>query len=220
MGRQRSGGSRDGWRNKLYDVFFEVADLNRQFEKQWSQLQNERSEKLKTTRSPHRRNEVVSRFNQGVAQLNQWFEQRLIDINKRYTPVPHNPLAYSYLTLDTPVSDSENFREYLHFHRHGESLQASATKNAQGDSKSLDRLYRTEKDFRILAFGKGKIQPFPEDVVHRQLLQSVISYERERLTAEELAQCFDKYCACEKENHEPDTLRKMRGRFERELKSK
>ena len=220
MGRQRRGGSQDGWRSKLYAVFFELADLNRQFEKQWTQLQKECSEKLKSTRSPQRRNEVVSRFNQEATQLIQWVEQKLIDTNERYKPVPHNPLAYSYFTLDSPISDSEGLRQYLHFHRHGESLQASERKDAQGDIGSWDKVARTEKDFRILAFGKGKIQPFQEDIVHRQLLQLVVSYESERLTAEELAQCFDKYCACDKENHEPDTLRKMRVRFERDLKAK
>ena len=56
-------------------------------------------------------------------------------------------------------------------------------------------------------------------MVHRQLLELVTCYEHKRLTAEELAQCFDKYCGCEKENHDADALRKMRDRFEVELRA-
>jgi len=131
--------------------------------------------------------------------------------------MPYNPIAYSYFTLEPPMTDSEGIREYLHFHRHGESLRVTESKDAQGDIKAWDKIARTEKDFRILAFKKGPITPFQEDVVHRQLLQLVICFESERLTAEELVQCFDKFCACGKENHDADALRKMRDRFEAEL---
>jgi hypothetical protein len=95
----------------------------------------------------------------------------------------------------------------------------TATKDAQGDLDAWDKISRTERDFRVLAFGKGPMAPFQEDVVHRQLLQLVICYERERLTADELAQCFDEYCACGKESHDADALRKMRDRYEAELKA-
>ena len=53
----------------------------------------------------------------------------------------------------------------------------------------------------------------------------VISFESERLTAEELAECFDKYCACrnrkkkKKKAHDMDSLRKMRDRVEAELRA-
>ena len=147
------------------------------------------------------------------------YEEKLVDINRRHTPIPYNPIAYSYFTLDPPIPDLEGIREYIHFHRHGESLRATETKDAQGDLDAWDKISRTEKDFRVLAFGKGAIAPFQEDVVHRQLLQLVICYDRERLTADELAQCFDKYCACGRPNHDADALRKMRDRFEAELKA-
>ena len=127
-------------------------------------------------------------------------------------------MAYSYLTLDPPVSDSQGIREYVHFHRHGEALHTTEKRDAQGDIKAWDKIARTERDVRILSFGKGAIKPFQEDVVHRPLLQLVICYEREQLTAEELARCFDRYCACGN-NHETDALRKMRHRFVAELKA-
>lgn len=222
MGRRRKNPAQSGWRNKLHSVFFELSDLNQKFEKRWAQLQSEGKQELKATgptASPKVRNEIVARFGKGTAQLERWFEEKLVDINKRYKPIPYNPLAYGYFTLDSPISDSEGLRQYLHFHRHGESLEVTEAKDTQGDIEAWDKIARTERDLRILAYGKGPVTPFQGDAVHRQLLQLVICYESERLTADELAECFDKYCACGKKSHGADSLRKMRDRFEAELKS-
>lgn len=227
MGRQRKNPPKDGWKKKLHAVFFELAELNREFEKRWAQLKDGWRRELQAAGSAagpaeiiRLQDKIAARVSKDGGQLDQWFEQQLIDINKRYTPMPYNPIAYSYFTLDPPITDSEGLREYLHFHRHGEALRVTESKDAQGDIKAWDKIARTERDFRILAFHKGPITPFQEDVVHRQLLQLVICFESERLTAEELVLCFDEYCACGKENHETDALRKMRDRFEAELRAR
>ena len=221
MARRRNNPQPDSWKKKLQPVFFEIANLNQQFEKRWAELQKQAKRELEAAGSkiPELQKELSARFFGEVGKLDRWFEEHLVDINRRHAPVPYNAIAYNYLTLDPPVSDSEGIREYLHFHRHGEALRVTQTKDAQGDLDAWDKISRTERDTRILAFGKGPIAPFQEDVVHRQLLQIVICYESERLTAEELAQCFDKYCACGKQNHDADALRKMRDRFEAELQT-
>jgi hypothetical protein len=221
VGRPRKNPQQDGWRKKLQPVFFELAEVNREFEKRWAQLQTECRRELDAAgpKQTELQKEISARFLSERSRLDRWSEERLVDINGRYTPVPHNPIAYSYLTLDPPITDSEGIKEYLHFHRHGEALRVTETKDAQGDLNAWDKISRTERDVRILAFGKGPIAPFQEDVVHRQLLQLVICYETERLSGEELAECFDKYCACEKEDHDADALRKMRDRFEAELRA-
>jgi hypothetical protein len=211
VGRHRKNPSQDDWKKKLYPVFFELADLNREFEKRLAALQRQWKPKLQRN--------AMARFVRDRNQLEHWSEEQLADIDRRHKPISYNPLAYSYLTLDPPVSDSQGIREYVHFRRHGEALQVTKKKDALGDIKAWDKIARTERDVRILSFGKGPIKPFQEDPLHRQLLQLVICYEREQLTAEELAQCFDRYCACGKTNHETDALRKMRHRFEAELKA-
>jgi hypothetical protein len=221
MGRARETGGQDGWRDKLHAVFFELAKVNEEFERRWSQLQIECGQQLEAAGSdvsPDVRKEIVTRFTKERDRLETWVEEKLVGINKRFTPIPYNPVAYGYFTLDPSTSDSQGLREYIHFHRHGESLEVTEAKDAGEDIKAWDKIARTEKDLRILAFGKGPIAPFKEDTIQRQLLQLVICYERERLTAEELAECFDNYCACGRENHEADSLRKMRDRFEAELR--
>jgi hypothetical protein len=200
-------------------VFFELADLNYEFEDRWAELQEKWRELRATAEKGDEESKpgFTERVQMDVLQLGRWFEGQLIDINRRHTPIQYNPIAYSYFTLDQPMSDSEGVRQYVHFHRHGESLQTTQAKDSQGDIDSWDKIARTEKDFRLLAYGKGPIKPFAEDVVHRQLLQLVICYESERLGPDELAECFDEYCSCEKESHDADALRKMRARFEAEL---
>jgi hypothetical protein len=219
VGRHRNKPQRDGWKKKLHSVFFELAELNQEFERRWAKMQDAWKREREAARKADASKKITARVAKETSQLEKWYEEKLADINRRHTPIPYNPIAYSYFTLDPPISDLEGIRDYLHFHRHGESLRATETKDAQGDLDAWDKISRTERDFRILAFGKGTITPFQEDAVHRQLLQLVICYEHERLTAEELAQCFDKYCACGKENHDTDALRKMRDRFEVELRA-
>jgi hypothetical protein len=222
VGRPRNNPKRDGWKKKLHTVFFELADVNREFERRWATMQAGWKRKRKAAGKANAtdvRNKLAERVAREKSQLEKWYDEKLVDIDRRHTPISYNPIAYNYLSLERPLPDSEGIREYMHFHRHGEALRITETKDAQGDLKAWDKISRTEKDLRILAFGKGPIAPFQEDVVHRQLLQLVICYERERLTADELAQCFDKYCACGKENHDADALRKMRDRYEAELKA-
>jgi hypothetical protein len=214
VGRDRNNPQQDDWKKKLQPVFGELAALNREFEERWAQTQENWKRELGGTGQTQ--NGFAALMARDKTALEQWFEERLVDINNRYAPLQYNPTAYNYLTLNRPVPDSQGILEYLHFHRHGESLRVSETKDAKGDLDAYDKIARTGRDARILSFGKGPIKPFQEDTVHRQLMQLVICYERERLSAEELTQCFDEYCACG-DDHDADALRKMRQRFEAEL---
>jgi hypothetical protein len=218
MGRDRRNTQENDWKKKLQPLFSELAELNREFEQRWAQMQENWRRELGGPDSAPTQNDLAALIARDKAALEQWFEKRLVEINNRYRPIQYNPIAYSYLTLDPPTPDSEGIVEYLHFHRHGESLSATQTKDAKGDLDAWDKIARTGKDVRIIAFGKGPIKPFQGDTIHRQLLQLVICYERDPLTAEELAQCFDEYCAFG-EDHDADALRKMRNRFEAELRA-
>ena len=198
-------------------MFFELAEVNKEFEKEMAELAQRGAQIAAMTNQ----NEV-SMERKAIAEeegrVERWFEEKLIDVDKRHKGTPYDPLPYSYFSDAAWLSDSEGLRQYLHFHRHGESLQSSKLKDAEGDLEAYDRISRTERDFRILAFGKGPIKPFQEIPVHRQLLQIVMSYEKEPLSSEELADCFDAYCACGRESHDAAALRKMRRRLEANLK--
>jgi hypothetical protein len=218
----RTRGGDERWRAKLYPVFFELAELNREFETRFEELQRKVKEQLSSlgsNTSPEFRKEIEQRYYTGLADLDRWYVERLVAINQQYTPVPYNPLAFNYLTLDEPISDQQGIGEYIHFHRHGESLPFTAGNESSGDLAAHDKIARTDRDLFQIMHGKGPIKPFQQNLIHRQLLQIVIAFEKEPLTAEELAECFDHFCACGKD-HDADGLRKMRNRFEAELRKK
>jgi hypothetical protein len=222
MGRTRSFQKISDWRSKMRPVFFELADVNQQFEKRWSKIERECKQGLETaagTDAPEIKKRVIEYFRRRVSELSRETDEKLIDIDKRYKPFSFNPLAFSYLTLDPPSPDAEGIFEWLHFQRHGEGFWTTAMKDANGEDGAWDRISRTEKDFRIAVLGQGAIKPFRFDVEHRQLLELIICFEEQRLTAEELAHCVDCYCGCCTEHHEANTLKRLRARLEADLRT-
>jgi hypothetical protein len=206
----------------MQPVFFELADLNQQFEKRWSKIERECRQGLETAagaNAPEIKQQVLEYFWERVRELWRETDEKLVDIDKRYKPFLFNPLAFSYLTLDPPSSDAEGIFEWLHFQRHGEGYWTTAMKDANGEVGAWDRISRTERDFRLAVRGQGSVKPFRFDVVHQQLLELVISFENERLTAEELVECFDSYCGCGRKHHDLSTLRRMRARLEEDLRT-
>jgi len=79
------------------------------------------------------------------------------------------------------------------------------------------RMLRTIGDFEQIRCGKGPIQPFKEDIEHWTIFEALWGFGLEQLTAEKLADFFDKYCACSTQIHDPGALNKQRARFKRAL---
>ena len=212
---------RTNWRDKLHPAFFDLADLNRQFEVKWKRMEQECKQGLEAlgpNAPAELRDKVVLRLKENGDELEAELGKRLQEIDRRYGQLPYNPLAYSYLDLQPGKPDSDYFVPYLHWMRHRESLQTTAANDAKGDIKAWLKLARTGEDLRRIAHRKGRIKPFQGDVVHRQLLELVICYETARLTAEQLAECVDSYCACGETFHNSDALKRQRARLEEELK--
>jgi hypothetical protein len=153
VGRNRKNPPPDDWKKKLYPVFFELAELNREFEKRWAALQDEWKRDLGSA-GPRRtaKPQDAARVARDLSKLQHWYDERLFDIDRRYKPISYNPVAYGYFTLDAPFSDAKGIREYVHFHRHGEALRVTQDKDAQGDIRAWDKIARTERDIRILSF--------------------------------------------------------------------
>jgi hypothetical protein len=208
------------WRNKLHPAFFELAPLNYQFEIDWKKIELEcrqELERLGRNASAELRNKVVTQLNDKADKLITKLDKKLLEINQRYPELPHNPLAYSYLDprYGQPADD---LVVYLHWMRHGESLQRTEAEDAKGDLKAWRKLARTAEDQRRIVHKKGPIKAFQGDTVHRQLLELILCFEIKPLTAEERAACVDAYCACGK-IHDADALKKQYMRLKRELEN-
>jgi len=209
------------WRDKLHPTFFELAEVNRKFEVKWKQIQLECKRELETLgpRAPAElREKVVSRLQKKSTELMTEVEKQLVEINRRYPQLSYNPLAYSHADFSPGQSAVDEFVSYLHWMRHRESLQTTSANDARGDITAWRKLARTGEDFRRIAYKKGSIKSFQGDTVHRQLLELILCFEVEPLTAEERAECVDHYCACG-ETHDADALKKQYARLRRELQA-
>jgi hypothetical protein len=206
------------WRNKLHPAFFELAELNREFEIEWNRIQLECRQGLKSLgqkATAELRDKVVSRLKEKADELMTKFDAKLVEINQRYPQLPYNSLAYSY--LDTPPGQpTDDLVPYLHWMRHRQSLQRTEAEDAEGDIRAWRKLARTAEDQRRIIHRKGPIKPFQGDTVHRQFLELILCYEIERLTAEERADCADAYCACGR-THDADALKKQAARLKSDL---
>jgi hypothetical protein len=207
-----------GWRNKLHPAFFELAELNRRFEIEWSRIQLECRQGLESLgqkATAQLRDKVVSRLREKADELMTKFDEKCVEINQRYPQLPYNSLAYGYFDA-RPGQPTDDLVPYLHWMRHGESLQRTEAEDAKGDIKAWRKLARTAEDQRRIVYSKGPIKPFQGDTVHRQLLELILCFEIERLTAEERADCADAYCACGK-THDADALKKQAARLKSDL---
>jgi len=98
----------DGWKKKLHLVFFEMAEVNQELERRWAKLQGKwqrQAKKIGRAKASPAREELAAQVKQESSELEKWYEEKLVDIDKRYKPIQYNPIAYSYLTLDPPHSE-------------------------------------------------------------------------------------------------------------------
>lgn len=168
-----------------------------------------------------RRTGVLQNRQNKLAELLKKCDAELIKINSRYPNVPETPLAYPWLQAArrgplTSKKELASALEWLHFERHGEALAATVAKADAGDINALHKLQRTQEDAFRVQHGKGPLKQFQGDAYHRDLFQIGLCFGMEKLTSEELADCFEEYCPCEK-IHDADALGKQRRRFIREL---
>lgn len=168
--------------------------------------------------------QVAERVTAKRDKLSEWMDGQLIAINARYGSLPESPLCYPYLTdlpktLPAEERETHGLFEWLHWERHGESLNKTIEADARGDIGAWRRISRTAEDWRRVGFRKGKIKPFQGNIYHADLMQLGLSFASgmEKLTAEELADCFEAYCPCGK-IHDADALKKQRARLLRVLK--
>jgi hypothetical protein len=211
------------WRTKLHPAFFEVAEMNKRYEREWAKFELECQADLKQLRKDDPRHaDRVRRFEEDGQRLLAWCDEQLDAINQRYPDMPYNSHAYSYLSgaSEEPEPEEGKLARFLHWLRHREHLDAAVMEDHKGSLSAFRRITRTAEDFRRVVQRLGRTKPFQGDLVHRQFLELIICYENEQtpLTADERAACADAYCGCGRETHDADALKKQYARLRRELK--
>jgi len=158
-----------------------------------------------------------------IAGIQDRVEKRLTEIHRKYSgPVQPEPnrFAAQVIFSDEALkseSDGIGIAESIHFQRHKTPAKRDAEKMRAKDWKASRRIQRTIADLEQLRCGQGPIEPFKGNVEHWSMFELLWGMGLEKLTPEELAIFFDKYCPCDSETHAPDTLKKLRARFKRAL---
>lgn len=212
----------DKWREKLPPIFFEVASLSCAFEQTRTTIEAERVRQLEAlgegASDAQRRaicREAEIKHERVCAEVGRQLQQ----IQDRHGDVPYDPLPSSYLYPPGGTQEDEAmmlFRE-LHWNRHQEALHSTFRRDVSGDLTAWNALSRTGADWRTLAFRKGPIEPFKVEMIHRHLLQLVMTWEKKPLTGDERAACFDEHCPCGIQ-HSADALKKQFNRLKKDLR--
>jgi hypothetical protein len=161
---------------------------------------------------------------EAVDQLNSTFEKRVVEINARYPDLAQfNSQAFtdqSIFSDEAFQAGSGDYRgiiEWLHFERHRVPFKHDLREMKNGNWDASLRVQRTFGDAEKLRCKRGPILPFKGNLEHSNIFESFWGLGIERLTEEELADFFDKYCPCGLEAHDPNALTKHRRRFEKGL---
>jgi hypothetical protein len=213
--------SDQSWLAKLHPSFPEIAELNRDFEIDYREIESDYQRRLKQANiTAAQWVEIRREFIQRGEQLADTLTERLADLFRRYPDGPReNP---SSIYLDVIASDAtegqEAFVRYLHWVRRHESLDRAADPETAGDLTAVDAIAREQKDLLRIAHRQGPLRAFQGETIHRQLLGIIIDYEIAPLTSEERADVFDRYCPCGND-HDTETLERENRRLRRELKA-
>jgi hypothetical protein len=159
-----------------------------------------------------------------IAKLEAHTERQLEEIHRRYSgTVPPDPNTFAAQTIFSKEAlagktDEQGIAELLHWERHKTPLVQDVQKMEARNGEAARRVLQTGLEYEALRCEQKRPKPFKGNLEHSNMFETLYGFGLERLTSEELAEFFDTYCPCETETHDPDSLRKHRARFERDLK--
>ena len=182
------------WKEKVHPLFLEWAEIYKEMCTALSALGPNPASELTDN--------IWARTEKGLAQL---------------TGKLPNQLRSKYIiTLGCTTEDEELFA-WMCWRRFRKPLWKLVQEEWDGSVKAAKNLVRLREDWQQLERGQ-KLKPFKGHLDHRQILEVGLSLGLEKLTAEELADCFDQICPCG-ENHDADAMKKHRARVSKEVQT-
>ncbi len=192
--RDSSEGS-SKWRTKVDPLFLKIADIYKET--------REAVDALGWGKPPGLYQKIDKRFRQRLAKIEQ-------EIDEKYE---RDDVLHSLICLGAQ-NDEEMLFAYLCYLRTGKPLWKLAQEEWDGGLKATEQLLRLRKDWDNLVKGKG-IKPLKIKINHWDILEIGLPLHLDKLTADELTECFDEICPCGK-THDADTLKKLRAKIKRE----
>lgn len=136
--------------------------------------------------------------------------QAVAKIKERYPC--EKPSAWEAIYVSATPDPSEHAIQRIHWTRHRTPLWQDCVKMGAGDSRAFGRVQKTAESYYNMRWNPKWAQPIKSDRLHLAVFEMGLGLGLEKLTAEELADCFQEVCPCGKE-HDADALKKQRARF-------
>jgi hypothetical protein len=191
----------NSWKQKIHPAFTEIAELRRAL--------------MQAQRKP------LSQRKEAVRQVLAATKEKRYDLLKRYPDLAPGPswghiksAGYKY-----PPNEEKQVRvfEWYFFKRFRFPLALALEKEREGDLKAHKQLVRARDEFWQSQHG-FKIVPFKVQEIHSDLMELGFGLGLAKLSAEELAECFNSLCPCGKE-HDADAMKKQRRRVQKQLRA-
>lgn len=157
-----------------------------------------------------------------IAALESRTERKLKEIHRKYSETaPSIPNAPATLTIFSEVAlsskiDEQGIAEGLHWLRHKTPLQQDVAKMESKDGRAARRVMQTGIEYEALRCDRQKPRPFKNDLEHFTLFWALWDFGIGSLSPEALTDFLNDYCPCGTD-HDPNALRKQRGRFQKSL---
>lgn len=203
MGRKRK--KRTDWKAKVHPAFLDLAKLYRELAHSLRAIQGNPSRKA-------------------VSKIHTQALNGLVEIRKRFRHWPDGvDSVYSMMYVTPPKvrleeavrqPESAHFTgllEWLAWKRCRQPFWQIAQEDAAGNREASKKIERIIAEGNKLRYGE-KLPGFKYDLDHAGLLEMGLPLGLDKLTSEELADCFEEVCACGK-HHSADNLKKQRKRL-------
>jgi hypothetical protein len=144
------------------------------------------------------------------------------DLLKRYPKLqpgsPSNHITAASAGFPSQRDDLMGILEWLCWRRYGRPLTALVAEDRVGNPEAHNKVSRLRDDLWHLVHGRGPIEQFKGNSRHSEIMELGLNLGLAKLTAEELADCFDEFCRCG-QVHDPDALKKQRARVRKQLEA-
>jgi len=191
----------DSWKAKVHPAFLKIGKL-------WNDFQKG----------------AVSSGPDGTTRNAQELRAEVVrtrdELLKRYPDLrPGSPSNHVTAASQRFLSQRDivtGMMEWLCWRRFGHALASLLAEQKAGSLEAHKRVLRVRDEFWRLVYGNSAVVPFKGTSTHSDIMELGLNLGLDKLTAEELADCFDEVCPCGK-THDPDALKKQRVRVRKQL---
>src|SRR3989442_3930293 len=204
---------RGEWRKKVHPVFVELMEQLKQNEP--------------LSRSHWRADREKAQVWAKEAEIEFRTKGREVGEQLRQAGVILHDFAGKILDLDLEgpavreLPDEQFMLSWLSWYKYGKTWKELQHERTAGKWWASQRILAIFKDFEKWKF--GRLDPndmrFKMDRPHFDLMAFGLDFGLDKLTADELVNCFDALCTCGMEQHDPENLRKLKARILKSLEN-